>query len=133
MLRQVVGLGLVHEDELRVVAAYPAGTADLWCAVDVGVGVAPGVQGGDSLFGDLFEILNVTEHDGVGWTGLGTSRFQAIFLTVIAERALEDSAIFRDPGYDAVRTGGNAVAATVADVGLDIDAVELVADDRTRR
>ena len=54
-------------------------------------------------------------------------------LPVVAERALERAAIVRPPVDDAERTADDAVAAAVADVGLDVDAAELGADDRAGR
>ncbi len=50
-------------------------------------------------------------------------------LAVVAEGALEGAAVVGDLGYDAVGAGRDAVAAAVADVGLDVDVIELVADD----
>ena len=61
MLRKVVGLGLVHEDELGVVAPYAARAADLGRPVDKGVGVALGVQLGDALFGHLLQLFDLAE------------------------------------------------------------------------
>jgi hypothetical protein len=42
-------------------------------------------------------------------------------------------AVVRNLGNDAVGAGRDAVPAAVADVGLDVDVVELVADDRAGR
>src|SRR5215210_3853441 len=130
---KVVGFWLVHEDELRVVTPDTAGPPHLRRAVDVGPAVAFVVELLYPLLGDSLQILYLAEHDGVGRAGLGAGRFEAILLAVVAERALEGAAVVWDLGYDTVGTGGDAVAAAVADVGLDVDVVELVADDGARR
>src|SRR5919112_3751738 len=130
MLWKVVGLGLVHEDEPGVVAPYAASTADLGRPVDKCVGVAFGMQLGYALFGHLLQLFDLAEHDGVGRARLGAGRLEAILLPVVAQGALEGPAVVGDLGYDAVGAGGDAVAAAVADVGLDVDVVELIADDR---
>src|SRR5215207_1053969 len=135
MLRQIVGLRLVHEDELGVVAPDTSRAADLRRAVDVRLRVASSVKLRNPLFGDPFELLDLAEHDRVGRTRLGASWLHPVALPVVAKGALKDPAIFRDRRDDAVGTGRDTVAAAVADVGLDVDVVELVADDcagRTR-
>ena len=60
-------------------------------------------------------------------------RLQARLLAVVAERALERAPVVGPPIDDAERAGDDAVAAAVADVGLDEDAAELGADDRSGR
>ena len=53
-------------------------------------------------------------------------------LPVVAERALERAPVVRPAIDDAERAADDAVAAAVADVGLDVDRAELGADDRRR-
>src|SRR5215208_3522081 len=129
MSGKVVGLGLVHEDEVGMVASDTACATDLRSAPDVGLAVAFVVELLYPLFGDSLQLLDLAEHDGVGRAGFGAGRFEAVALAVVAEGALEGAAVVWDLGYDAVGTSGYAVAAAVADVGLDIDIIELVADD----
>src|SRR5829696_5751696 len=129
MTGKVVGLGLIHEDELGVVTPDTACPPHLRRAPDVSPAVALVVKLLYPLFSDSLQFLDLAEHDGVGRARLGAGRFEAVALAVVAEGALEGAAIVWDLGYDAVRTGGDAVAAAVADVGLDVDVVELVADD----
>src|SRR5215204_6546834 len=133
MTGKVVGLGLIHEDELGVVTPDTACPPHLRRAPDVSPAVALVVKLLYPLFSDSLQFLDLAEHDGVGRARLGAGRFEAVALAVVAEGALEGAAIVWDLGYDAVRTGGDAVAAAVADVGLDVDVVELVADDGARR
>jgi hypothetical protein len=84
VLWKVVGLRLVHEDELGVVAPYAACTADLRRSPEEGVGVALGVQLGDAFFGHLLQLFDLAEHDGVGWARLGAGWLEAVALPVVA-------------------------------------------------
>ena len=133
MTGKVVGLGLIHEDKLGVVTPDTACPPHLRRAPDVSPAVALVVKLLYPLFSDSLQFFDLAEHDGVGRARLGAGRFEAVALAVVAEGALEGAAVMWDLGYDAVRTGGDAVAAAVADVGLDVDVVELVADDGARR
>src|SRR5215218_3935055 len=133
MSGKVVDLGLLHEDELGVVASYTACATDVRSTPDVGLAVAFVVELLYPLFGDSIQLLDLAEHDGVGRAGFGAGRFEAVALAIVAESALEGAAVVWDLGYDAVGTRGDAVAASVADVGLDVDVIELVADDGAGR
>src|ERR687897_974023 len=133
MKGQVVGLGFVHEDELGVVATDTACPPHLRRAPDVGLAVALVVELLYPLLGDGLQLLDLSEHDGVGRAGFGAGRFEAVTLAVVAEGALEGAAVVRDLGYDAVGTGRYAVAAAVADIGLDVDIIVFVADDGAGR
>src|ERR687890_984712 len=129
MSGKVVGLGLIHKDELGVVPPAPACPPHLRRAPDVGLAVAFVVELLYPLLGDSLQFLDFAEHNRVGRARLGAGRFEAVALAIVAEGALEGAAVVWDLGYDAVGTSGDAVAAAVADVGLDIDVIALVADD----
>ena len=77
--------------------------------------------------------LELAELNRLRRTGGRARRLQAGLLAVVAERALERPSVVGPPIDDAERAGDDAVAAAVADVGLDEDAAELGADDRSGR
>ena len=85
---------------------------------------------GSPLLGFRAELIDLTELDRLGRAGFRTGRFQADFLAVVAERALEGAAVFLIALDDSEGTGGDTVAASVADVRLNVDASEFCANDR---
>src|SRR5919112_5831635 len=133
MTGKVIGLGLVHEDEPGVVTPDAAGPPHLGRPPHVGLAVALVVELLYPLFGYGLQFLDLAEHDGVCWASFCAGGFEAVALAIGAEGALEGAAVVWDLGYDTVGTGWDAVAAAVADVGLDIDVIELVADDGAGR
>src|SRR5207253_382483 len=64
---------------------------------------------------------------------LGAGGDQALPLPVVAERAFVRVAVQVGAGDDAEGAGGDAVRAAVADVGLDVDVLELRVEDGARR
>src|SRR6185295_15809562 len=102
-------------------------------AVKMRTGNALLVQGRYSLAGSLTQLVDRTELDGLGRAGLGARRHQAVPLPVVAERALVGVTVERAAGDDPKGAGGDAVSAPVADVGLDIDVVELGVDEGAGR
>src|SRR5579872_1271751 len=79
------------------------------------------------------ELLQIAELDGIGRTRLGAGRLQAVFETVVAERALVRLVIAtlrRGVELDhAIGTRRHAVSAPVANVLLNDNRVEFGADD----
>src|SRR5690349_22748120 len=74
-------------------------------------------------------LAQLAELDGLGRARLGARGNQVVLQAVVAERAL-----LGEPGVlvesdDRVGAGRDAVAAAVADVGLDVHRVELGPDD----
>src|SRR5207253_1596372 len=61
--------------------------------------------------------------------GLGAGGNETVFLAVVAERTLVRMAAEAGAGDDAEGARGHAIRAAVADVGLDVDVLELVMDD----
>src|SRR6476469_8061158 len=116
--------GIQPADILGV--AIPGGS------VQVGIGYPCRVELLDADLGAGLQLTHLPELDRLGRAGFGAGRFEAILLTVIAE-----GTFLRDPravGLDhAEGASRDTVATAVADVGLDIDRVELRADDRAGR
>src|SRR5439155_24391592 len=83
--------------------------------------------------GGALERRAIAEEDRAGRTRLRARRLQPRLLPVVAEGALEGATIGGPPVDDAERTGDDAVAAAVADVGLDVDAAEFGAHDGAGR
>ena len=79
------------------------------------------------------QLVEVPVLDRVGGAGLGAGRLQPVLQPVVAERTLMRPAVGRAERRHAEGAGGQAVAAAVADVLLDVDRVELGADDRAGR
>ena len=77
--------------------------------------------------------LDLAELDALRRTGLGAGGRQAVLLPVVAERTLPGAPVGVVQLDHAEGAGDLAVAAAVADVGLDVDIAELVADDRAGR
>src|SRR6202042_822142 len=85
----------------------------------------------DAVLSTITQHVELAELDRVGRTRLRAGGFLTDLEAVVAERALEHATIFGPFVEDTVRTGGHAVAAAVADIGLDDDRPELGAEDRT--
>ena len=128
--RQAVDLGLVEEQEERAVTADPVGGVR---AVQARTGLATFVELLDPGRCALPELVEVAVLDRLGRAGGGARRFEATAEPVVAHRALPDPAVVLALVDHAVRTGGNAVATTVADVLLDDDGAELGPDQRPGR
>ena len=131
--RQPVALGRLGEQEER---AEPAGQLVLGRvvrAVQVGACDPALVQRRDPPRRDLAQLVVGAELDRVGRAGLRAGRLQAVLEPVVAERALGGAAVVVVAVDDAERARRDAVAAAVADVGLEHDGAELGADQRAGR
>src|SRR5215216_5746423 len=98
MSGKVVDLGLLHEDELGVVASYTACATDVRSTPDVGLAVAFVVELLYPLFGDSIQLLDLAEHDGVGREGFGAAGSGAVALPMEAGGALKGAAVVGDRG-----------------------------------
>src|SRR5207237_4014315 len=85
------------------------------------------------LPGPLAQLVDRAELDRLGRAGLGAGGDEPVLLAVVAERTLVRMAAEAAAGNDAEGAGRHAVRAAVADVGLDVDVLELVMDDGARR
>src|SRR5438105_6978850 len=97
------------------------------------IGDAARAELSDARVGPRAHLIEIAEEDRLGRTRLRARRHQAVLLTVVAERAFERAAVNRIFVDDAERAGNNAVAAPVADVGLDVHAPKLCPHDRSGR
>src|SRR5437868_3761798 len=80
-----------------------------------------------------FKLLHFTKLDGIGRAYFSAGRHEAIFHTVIAQRAFMRLVIALIVTSNHPKgTGDNTVAASIADILLHIDCVELRADNRAR-
>src|SRR5204862_836088 len=81
------------------------------------------------------QLIERAELDRVGGAGLRARRLHPVLQPVVAERALVHAAVSAELSLsdEAEGTGGNAVAAAVADVVLDDDGAEFGAENRPRR
>src|SRR5262245_6488518 len=102
-------------------------------AIQVSGGHAAPVELLDTLAGALAQLVDRAELDRLSRARLGTSRDQAVALTVVAERAFVRMAVEAGPSDHAEGARRDAVRAAVADVGLDVDVFELVVDDGAGR
>src|SRR5687768_10574334 len=125
---QVVVFRLSPEDEQRMRAA----DARLARVVNRRILNAACAQVLDPLLRADAQIFDLAELDRLRRTRGRARRLQSDLLPVVTERALERAAIGRAAIDDAEGAGDDAVAAAVADVGLDVDAAEFRAHDRTR-
>src|SRR5262249_43212682 len=108
----------------------PTGVID---AVEPSIGHAVGlqpVQPGPRL---LLHLHDRTEADRLSRTGLRTRRHQVGLQPVVAEGALECTAVTFAAIDHAEGAGGDTVPATVADVRLDDDGAELGSEDGASR
>src|SRR5205823_813730 len=126
---QAVSVGLVHGQEKSVEAAVDGVVA----AVELSLGDALRVEGGQARVRSLLQLRQRPELDRLGRTGFGTGRLHAALQAVVAHGALVRRAGRLVHADHAVRAGRDAVAAAVADVLLDEDRVELGADDGAGR
>ena len=83
--------------------------------------------------GLLAKLVDRAEVDGLGWTCLGAGRLQTVALAVIAERAFVRMTAHVAASDDAERAGRHAARATVADVSLNINVLELILNDGAGR
>ena len=86
----------------------------------------------DPACGSLTQNVKLAELNRLRRARRCARRLQSRLLPVVAEGALECPPIVGPPIDHAERAGDDAVAAAVADVGLDEDAAELGPDDRSR-
>src|SRR5262245_35789628 len=126
-LRHAVHLGLVGQEEQRVEPPV------LLVAVEASFreSLAPHLVQPER--GDVAHLIEVPELDRLGRANLGAGRRQVRLEPVVAERALA-----REPGRlvetdDVIGAGRDAVPTAVAHLGLDVDRVELGADDGVGR
>ncbi len=83
--------------------------------------------------GLLAKLVDRAEVDGLGWTCLGAGRLQTVALAVIAERAFVRMTAHVAASDDAERAGRYAARATVADVSLNINVLELILNNGAGR
>src|SRR5258708_5898216 len=98
-LRQVIGLGLIHQQKERVEIA-DGGT--LVYAVEIRIGDAALVQCAYPRARACAQLVHIAEEDGLCGAGFGTGRREAVLLPVVAERALPRTPVLTvqiDLGY----------------------------------
>src|SRR5207248_11757345 len=95
-------------------------------AVQVSSGNAAPVKLLHTLAGALAQLVEGAELDRRRRARLGASRDEVVPLPVVTERTLVRLAVEGPAGDDAEGPGRDAVGAAVADVGLNINVVELV-------
>ena len=78
------------------------------------------------------QLRQFAEHDRFSGTRFGAGRLHAFFLTVVTERAFPGAAVVLATIDDAERAAGYAITTTVADVGLNVNRIELRANDGAR-
>ena len=83
--------------------------------------------------GLLAKLVDRAEVDGLGWTCLGAGRLKTVALAVIAERAFVRMTAHVAASDDAERAGRHAARATVADVSLNVNVLELILNDGAGR
>src|ERR1700761_4140311 len=83
--------------------------------------------------GLLAKLVDRAEGDRLGWTCLRAGWLQTVALAVIAERALVRMTAHFAASDDAERAGRYAAGATVADVSLDINVLELILNNGAGR
>ena len=91
------------------------------------------MQRGDPRCGELDELVVGAELDRVGRARLRARGLEAVLQAVVAEGALGGPAVVVVAVDDAERARRDAVAAAVADVGLQDHRLELGADQRAGR
>src|SRR5215218_6201517 len=128
--RQLVGLGLVEQQEERAEAADAvAGVA----AVELGGRRARVLQPAQALPGALAQVVELAELDRVRRARLRARRLLVVLEPVVAERALPHAAVLLALVEHAERARGHAVAAAVADVLLHDHGAELRAEQGAGR
>src|SRR5262245_1737407 len=124
---QPVGLGRIGQEEQGVEPAV------LLVTVESRLGHALAPELIQPRRGDVAHLAQVSELDRFRRTGLGARRRQVVLKAAVAERALLGEAGLLVEADDVVWAGRDAVATAVADVGPDVDGVELRANDRVGR
>src|SRR5205823_14188922 len=124
---QLVGLRLVGEKEEGVQPAV------FLVAVDAGFADTLLVQGAHPVGSHLTHLAERSELNRLSRAGGGARRLQIVLQPVVAEGALLGGSGVAIEADHAIGAGGDAVAAAVADVLLDVDGVELGANDRVGR
>src|ERR1700730_745648 len=130
LLRQRVGRRLVEQEEERVETAQRAIAVG---AVELRVFVAHALERRHALVGLGHQLVPEAELDGLRGAGLRAGGAEAVVDAIIAERALVGPPRIVIEGDHAEGAGADAVAATVADILIDIDRPVLRPVDRARR
>src|SRR5437660_498679 len=102
-------------------------------AVEIRAPLAAFVQLLHSLARYLMQFRDGAKLDRFSWTRFGTGWGEAVFLPVIAKRALMCAAIRLVTIEHSKGTRRHAVTAAITDVLLHINISEFVVDDRSRR
>src|SRR5690349_1647270 len=113
---------MIFEQEKRIQRAVVSQRVR---SIQVSIGVPAGVQLRDTLPGPLAQLLDRPKLNGGSWARLGTGRRHVVLLAVVTERALVGVAVLFVAPQHAERTGGDAISAAVADVGLNVHVAEL--------
>ena len=104
--------------------------------VELSIGKAALSETLNPIPGAHVQLIQWSEHNGLGRAGLGTRRCEPLALAVVAERALESPSAarqrFRSAVNDAERTSDDAVAATIANIILHVYRANLCSEDRAR-
>src|SRR3990172_8054500 len=129
-VRQVVGAGLRQEQEERVQAAEEALRVG---AVELRVLEAHPLERLDALLRLGLQLVPEPELDRLRRARLRTGRAEPVVDAVVAERALLRRAGGLVEGHDAEGAGGDAVAAAVARVLVDVHRPVLGPVDGARR
>src|SRR5262249_25465806 len=127
--RQIVLAGIASSYEERVDSSYAGVDGIVKCGVVHSLGVQ--IFNATPCFHAQF--LKGPELDRLGRTRVSTGRGKSRFLTVIAEGALEGTAIFFIALNYTERARDHAVRASVANVGLHVDRAELCTHNRASR
>src|SRR5579864_173871 len=93
---------------------------------------AAALEFGNSRARGLAHFVKLAELDRLGGTRRRARGLQSFLLTVVAERAFKGAAVLFVFLHHAKRTRHNAITASIAHVGLNINATELRADDCAR-
>src|SRR5438105_15723293 len=91
------------------------------------------MQSVDAFLGDAMQVIEVAEENRSGGTCFGARRLHTDLLAVVAERALEGPPVVGTAIDHAEWTGHHAIPASIADVGLHVNAAEFSPDDRSGR
>src|SRR5258708_16609648 len=102
-------------------------------AREVGGRFAVLVQCGYAFFGPGSQLIEITKGDRVGWAGLCAGRLYAILLGIVAQRAFKGAPVVVIACHYAKGTGGNAIAAAITDIGLQVNIPKLIAYHCSRR
>src|SRR5687768_15229492 len=122
---QAIHLGLIRQHEETVQA-----TDDLLLSVHVGTDALL-LERRDTRVRNRPQLVDIAEADRIGGACLRAGRLEVVLEPIVAERALVCLAIGAHVD-DVEGACGNAGAASIADILLDEDAVELGPDDGAR-